>query len=326
MIRERAAAVDDLLTATADERTEQMDSGPDLPAGPGTTACLKGKDLTDAAFHGTDALVLVLGADGRALAVNRALTTATGWTEDDVMSTPFWDLYVVPEDVPRARAAFRRSIDEGLAFPQEGDWRTRSGARRRISMQNSVLRDEDGRPYAVVTVGVDVSEQRRQEAALRERARTDPLTGLHNRRGLFEVLEAAPAAQAEVGYGMLFCDLDGFKQANDEHGHGHGDLLLVEVADRLRRVVGERDLVARFGGDEFVVLCPDAGEDRLAVLASVVEQAVDRPFEVGGRTVALGISVGAAVGAAGADPGETIRVADRSMYRIKSVRRAGRRG
>lgn len=242
------------------------------------------------------------------------------------MSTPFWDLYVVPEDVPHARAAFRLSIDEGRAFPQEGDWRSRSGARRRISMQNSVLRDERGRPYAVVTVGVDVSEQRRQEAALRERARTDPLTGLHNRRGLFEVLEAAPAEQAAGGYGMLFCDLDGFKQANDDHGHSYGDLLLVEVADRLRRVVGERDLVARFGGDEFVVLCPDADQARLAVLATAVERAVDRPFEVGGRVVALGLSVGAAVGAAGADPGETIRVADRSMYRIKSVRRAGRRG
>ena len=100
------------------------------------------QDLACAAFHGTDALVVVLGADGRALLVNPTMTRATGWTEAELMRRPFWDVYVAPEDVDRAKVAFGRSILEGLAFPQEGDWLDHSGGRRRISMQNSVLRDE----------------------------------------------------------------------------------------------------------------------------------------------------------------------------------------
>lgn len=301
------------------------DDGLGPPAVEGAARVLRGRDLTDAAFHGTDALVVVLGADGRALAVNTALTRATGWSEAELRCTPFWELYVVPEDVERARHAFGLSIGEGLAFPQEGDWLTRSGVRLRIAMQNSVLRDAYERPYGVVTVGVDVTEQRRQEAELRERARTDPLTGLHNRRGLFEVLETTPTGDATSSFGLLYCDLDGFKRANDDYGHAVGDRVLVEVARRLRAVAGVRDVVARFGGDEFVVLCPDADARRLDVLAAAVEDAVRQPFGGAPGPVELGVSVGAAVGAADADPGELIRAADRRMYRIKTVRQLSMR-
>ena len=293
------------------------------PAGPSPGA--RRQDLACAAFYGTDALVVVIGADGRPVLINPAMTRATGWTEAELSSRPFWDVYVAPEDVDRAKVAFRRSVLEGLAFPQEGDWLDRSGGRRRISMQNSVLRDASGRPCAVVTVGVDVTDQRRQEAALRQRAETDPLTGLRNRGALFEALIAQLGGGSHPSScGLLFCDLDGFKQANDEHAHGVGDLLLIEVARRLQDVTGVSDVVARLGGDEFVILCPGADEQRLAVLASRVEAEVSRPVPIPGGVVRLGVSVGTALGHAGTHPDDVVRAADQQMYRTKSVRRSTR--
>jgi diguanylate cyclase (GGDEF)-like protein len=120
---------------------------------------------------------------------------------------------------------------------------------------------------------------------------------------------------------VLFCDLDGFKRANDEHGHAVGDLLLVEVAKRLRAVTGMQDLVARVGGDELVILCRGAGQERLDRLVRRVEDEVGRPIETERGAVRLGVSVGTALGVAGDDPDELVRVADRRMYRVKSRRR-----
>jgi cyclic di-GMP phosphodiesterase Gmr len=276
--------------------------------------------LATAAVAATDALVLVLRSDGRVLLANPAVVRTLGWQVEELSERPFWETYVVPEDVSRAQDAFGRSFREGRAYPQEGDWQDRSGGRRRIFMQNTVMFDEHGVPYALVTVGVDVTEQRRREAALRRQAETDHLTGLANRGAFFEALGEA-LGPAGPGAGVLFCDLDGFKRANDEHGHAVGDLLLVEVAKRLRAVTGMQDLVARVGGDELVILCRGAGQERLDRLVRRVEDEVGRPIETERGAVRLGVSVGTALGVAGDDPDELVRVADRRMYRVKSRRR-----
>jgi diguanylate cyclase (GGDEF)-like protein/PAS domain S-box-containing protein len=310
-----------------DEPARSLPHPPDRPdpaqpqpplagAVPGT-----GQGLLRAAVEGTDALMIVLGADGLAVLANPALTRTTGWSEAELCSTPFWDLFVAPEDVEGAKDAFARAITEGLAFPQEGDWVDRWGGRRRIWMQNSVLREAGGRPYAVVTVGVDVTDQRRHEAALRQRADTDALTGLRNRGSLFAALTAALDEPAGVGCGLLFCDLDGLKQANDTHGHHVGDLLLVETAARLLRVTRDEDVVARFGGDEFVILCPAFNHEALAVLAARVEAEVAQPVHTPAGPIRVGVSIGTAIGHPGTAPDDAIWAADRQMYRVKSARR-----
>jgi cyclic di-GMP phosphodiesterase Gmr len=189
-------------------------------------------------------------------------------------------------------------------------------------MLSNVVRDASGRPCAVVFVAKDVTEQRRAEAALRRRADTDPLTGLDNRARLFEALTGVLADGRAGRCGLLFCDLDGFKEVNDAHGHHVGDLLLVEMAARLRRVAGPGDVVARLGGDEFVVLSP--GATQLSDLAERVERELSRPVSVPSGVVRVGVSVGTAVGSPGADPDELVRSADHRMYRVKSARRATR--
>ncbi|MGY1781646.1 GGDEF domain-containing protein [Geodermatophilus sp. SYSU D01036] len=271
--------------------------------------------------EGTDALVCVVDGEGRILLANPALQRFTGRTLDELVGRSFVDVWVVPEHRALAVDAVARAVATGRAFPQEGDWLSADGTRRLISMQNNVLTGADGRPYAVACVGIDVTDQRRREAVLSERARTDRLTGILNRGALFEELTHCldPAAGRECG--VLFCDLDGFKVVNDVHGHAVGDAVLVEVAARLSAEAGPDGVVARFGGDEFVVLCPGCEETDLADLAAGVRERVGAPVPTAAGPVVVGVSAGWAVGRPGAAPDEVIARADRAMYGTKTRQR-----
>jgi diguanylate cyclase (GGDEF)-like protein/PAS domain S-box-containing protein len=276
--------------------------------------------LLRAAAEATEALLCVLDADGRILLANPALQDFTGRSAADLLGRVFTDVYVVPEHVELAQDAVARAIATGRAYPQEGDWLTGAGARRRVAMRNAVIRDDDGRPFAVATVGVDVTADRQREARLSRRADTDPLTGVANRSVLFDVLRACET-EGDVGCGLLFCDLDGFKTVNDEHGHAVGDRVLTQAADRLASLAGPQRLVARFGGDEFVVVCPGAAEADLAELAERVAARFAQPFGGPAGLLHLGVSIGTAVGRPGESADDLVARADRAMYGAKTHRR-----
>ncbi len=128
-----------------------------------------------------------------------------------------------------------------------------------------------------------------QAALLEAAAHTDSLTGLPNRRSLFELLE-----RDQRGGALLFCDLDRFKPINDGHGHHVGDEVLRQVATRIRHHVRADDVVARTGGDEFVVLAHGADDDQAADLVARIQRAMEAPFVVGEHRLQLGISIGTA--------------------------------
>jgi cyclic di-GMP phosphodiesterase Gmr len=188
-------------------------------------------------------------------------------------------------------------------------------------MEIDVLVDGAGRPWALTCLGLDVTEQRAREAALHRRAHTDLLTGLPNRSALFDRLRQHLAPESGGGCGLLFCDLDRFKEVNDRHGHALGDTVLVDAAARLSSLAAPGDLVARLGGDEFVVVCSDAEPARLATLATQVSTAFQRPFASPAGDLFIGVSVGYAVGAPGEAPDRLVARADHAMYGAKSRRR-----
>lgn len=278
-------------------------------------------ELARAALEGTQAVVLIFDERGHCVKANPAVIRALGWTAEELSARPFWEVYVAPEHVVRARQAFTLALEQGLAFPQEGDWLDQGGTRHRVRMQNDVLRDSQGRPCALVTVGMDVTHQHSLEARLRQRAEIDQLTGLCNRSAFFEHLTTALHTQEGHGVGLLFCDLDDFKQVNDEHGHHMGDLLLTHVARRLREACAPGQQAARFGGDEFVILFPSADEQRLSHLAERISGFLRQPIITAYGTVSTGVSVGWAISHPGVAADELIRTADQRMYRVKSARR-----
>ena len=167
----------------------------------------------------------------------------------------------------------------------------------------------------------EVRERRHAEEVVRHLAQHDSLTGLANRRLLEELYDSVEALARRRGGAMalLFLDLDDFKPINDTLGHGAGDEVLVQVAARLQAAVRESDLVARVGGDEFVVVLPELGrpEDVTAV-ADKILRAVTVPLRLRGQEHELGISIGIARYPQDArDLQGLLRCADRAMYRVK---------
>ena len=153
-------------------------------------------------------------------------------------------------------------------------------------------------------------------------ATTDPLTGLANRAWLHETLDERLASEQAPGgkAALLFLDLDGFKHVNDQRGHAVGDALLGDVAARISHSVREQDLVARHGGDEFVIVLDKLDNPAVAhAVAARVIEAIDMPFTVDGAKLKLGVSIGIAFypehGHTGA---ELLARADYAMYRAKS--------
>ncbi len=165
-------------------------------------------------------------------------------------------------------------------------------------------------------------ERKRSEAQLLHQAMHDSLTELPNRAMFLDHVELALERSARTGrqVGVLFVDLDRFKLINDSLGHRAGDRLLMLVANRLRGVTREIDMIARFGGDEFTILCDDVeGEEEAVVVADRVAQAIGAPFAIEGTEVFLTASVGIAIATDHErGPADTlVRDADAAMHRAK---------
>ncbi|CAA9282449.1 MAG: diguanylate cyclase/phosphodiesterase (GGDEF & EAL domains) with PAS/PAC sensor(s) [uncultured Blastococcus sp.] len=157
---------------------------------------------------------------------------------------------------------------------------------------------------------------------VKEQARTDELTGLPNRRALFEQVNTVlSTATARRPAAMLLLDLDGFKEVNDSLGHHAGDHLLRQVGPRLRPALRTGDLLARLGGDEFAVLLPDAGLDEAQQLAERLRELLLKPITVEGIRLHIGVSIGvASAPVPAATVEELLRCADVAMYSAKAGR------
>jgi diguanylate cyclase (GGDEF)-like protein/PAS domain S-box-containing protein len=199
-----------------------------------------------------------------------------------------------------------------------------AGGGRWVAVAVSQLSEPDGsgRPLALVILH-DVTEQWTTRVRLDREAREDPLTGLINRGELLRQLAALDHESAGPHVAVIFLDLDGFKLVNDTRGHQVGDELLVAVARRIRAAVRPEDSLARIGGDEFVVLCPQLADPQdVRAIAERVRATLDAPVSVEGRSHRISMSVGISLARADAiDPANLLRQADMAMYRAKDASR-----
>ena len=215
------------------------------------------------------------------------------------------------------RALFRgRRIASDMTVPIE----TRDGR----AIEVTVHRMADNGTVLVIQ---DVTDRRNAEIKINRMAHFDAVTELPNRRSFEAALVNAldPDASPDRSLTVMFLDLDNFKQVNDSLGHRTGDKLLLEIARRLRLIVGPRDVVARWGGDEFVILhCDDANEQKTAEFAGRIIEAIGKPVVIDGSDVIVGASIGTA---SAPDDGRTadalLSNADIALYAAKAD---GRRG
>lgn len=185
---------------------------------------------------------------------------------------------VHPDDRERVRSVFFETVRSGAGQRAEFRFVLPDGAVRQMESRSAVIRDDDGNPFRVVVVSNDITRRKQAEAQIYSLAYFDFLTKLPNRRMLSDRLRLAMAATRRSDrYGaLMFLDLDNFKHVNDAHGHGVGDLLLQEAARRIVECVREIDTVARFGGDEFVVVLNelDRAKDQSAAQAFMVAEKI----------------------------------------------------
>ncbi|MBB1074765.1 diguanylate cyclase [Rhodoferax sp. 4810] len=261
---------------------------------------------------------------------NRQAEALFGWTREEILGKRFVDFILTPVDRQRLPAQFARLIHENVLPSSINDNLTRDGRVITCEWFNAWLPERPGEPPEVVSLANDISERQRLEQEIRQLAFFDPLTQLPNRRLLQDRLRHTFASlRRNGGHGaLMFLDLDKFKPLNDTYGHDVGDLLLIEVAQRISKCVRSTDTVARFGGDEFVVLLIDLDDDLALALDQahcVAHKILARLAETYHLTRAAAevvehrcsASIGVALFDDAADAEDVLRRADTAMYAAK---------
>jgi len=237
------------------------------------------KELAEALLEAVPDSVVIVDHDGRITIVNARTEEVFGYSREELLGQPIEQL--IPKRLQAVHVAHRtqyqkdphsRSMGTGLDLIA----RRKDGSEFNVDVSLSSLETPDGR--LIISTIRDVTKEKLAEAQIYNLAFYDALTQLPNRRLLYDRLSQMMASSKRTGrYGaLMFLDLDNFKPVNDKHGHGAGDLLLIEVANRLNQCVREVDTVARFGGDEFVVMLDELSVDKSesALQARIVAEKV----------------------------------------------------
>lgn len=282
-----------------------------------------------AATFETHEAILITDAEANIVRVNRAFTEITGYTAEEVMGKN-----------PRLMSSGRQGKDFYAAMWKQvletGSWAGEIWDRRKDGeifpkwMNLTAVKNDRGETTQYVSIFSDITERKRAEEEIRNLAFYDALTQLPNRRLFLDRFHAALAASARYGdYGaLLFIDLDRFKQLNDTFGHDCGDLLLVEVAARIRLCVREVDTVARYGGDEFVVLLEsissmrDEASLKAGVVAEKIREALSHPYRLKEHEYSSSPSIGISLYHGNDESMDALlKYADAAMYQAKDAGR-----
>ncbi|MDB5771186.1 MAG: hypothetical protein JWM42_1560 [Burkholderia sp.] len=272
--------------------------------------------------------IVVRGLDGKILYWNKGAERLHGWTPEEAVGSSISDIpYGDPEQL---RVATKVVLAKGDFFGQI-DERHRDGTPLVVENHWTLVSDPDGRPKSIFCIKTDITQRIAAEREVHHLAFYDALTGLPNRSLLTDRLQHALLEAARIGQkgAVLLIDLDNFKTLNDTSGHDKGDLLLRQVARRLTATVHESDTVARFGGDEYVVMLTHLGEGleqanaRASAIAGKILGAFHLPFSLHGyehynATPSIGVTL---FGGGKETVDDLLKRADIAMYQAKAAGR-----
>ncbi|RKN49287.1 putative bifunctional diguanylate cyclase/phosphodiesterase [Micromonospora endolithica] len=275
-----------------------------------------------AVFTGAAIGIGIAGIDGRIIDVNQAFADMLGYSTDELRQINVAALFH-PDDAAGMWELYQELIEgkHDTARVEKRYYR-KDGTVVWTDLAVSLVRHDDGRPRFTVAMIEDITQRYELQQRLRFQALHDPLTGLPNRTLFFETLGTVlDTARPGRRVGVCFLDLDGFKAVNDSLGHDLGDRLLVVIARRLAEcVAASGHLVARMGGDEFVILVDGGlGIDDVAAVAEAALAAVSAPVAVGDKQLAVSASVGVVECPADqTSASELMKAADTTLYWAKA--------
>lgn len=228
-----------------------------------------------------------------------------------------------PDDRTLVDSAFRESVANRTPWSVEHRLLLADGRVKYVRAKGETSYDEQSQALQGIGTVQDITEQKQAQERIERMAHYDTLTNLPNRALFYDRLRQAihVARRNRSGLTLMYMDLDGFKMVNDTLGHQAGDLLLISVAERLSGCVRESDTVSRLGGDEFTIILSEMHkqEDANAVARKII-QSISAPFDLAGRKVNIGISIGIARYTEEANnEDDLVRLADEAMYAAKSA-------
>ena len=262
-----------------------------------------------------------VNADFHFLRTNDAFCRMVGYSQEELSSLTVADVTRPEDGNSDVMVAKKLFAGEHLSYQVEKRLLTKRGDDIWVNSTSSLFRDPKGNLPCVLEIVEDITERRRAEQQLFHQAMHDSLTGLPNRTLFMDRLTLAldRLRRHQSAVAVMFVDLDRFKVINDSLGHEVGDEVLIAVAHRVEAVLRPSDTVARFGGDEFVILCEEAADERAAAeIADRVATTVREPIPLQSGEVVLTASVGIALSRTPAGtPENLLRNADAAMYRAK---------
>ncbi len=274
-----------------------------------------------AALQSASDAIIIADEHGEPLFANPAFVAAFGYTEAEIAAAG--GLPGLVTDAP-ARRMLLQALEGAGAWQGEAETRVRDGTLVPMLIRASPIRDEAGATVGSVVICTDLTRRRVDEARIRHLAHHDTLTNLPNRilfgDRLNGALEQLAGGTGQDGVALLCLDLDRFKDVNDALGHAAGDALLCAVASRLTACLAACDLVARVGGDEFLVLqtLRPGGQTPQSLAARLIAE-LSHPYIIGARQVSVGVSIGIALAPVHAiDPGQLLRYGDMALYDAKA--------
>lgn len=272
-------------------------------------------------------LMLMLDMAGRIITVNHAALQIMQLKNSlSLKNIVFWDIpFITKTDHKQAEV---KAIVEAALDGEAGqiEINTKDGENTLLSFNIYItpLLEADGTVHNLLVEGCDLTAQKQVEKELIYATLHDDLTGLPNRTLFIELLERAMSrAQNRKDYhlAVLYIDLDRFKVINESMGHDMGDWLLMEVSRRLQTCLGDEVVLARSGGDEFLILLDNLKElNEATLLAATISEELANPFPLHGYEVVTSASIGIAYGNEGTDSADLLRDADTAMYRAKTTR------
>lgn len=255
---------------------------------------------------------------------NDAIPNHVGYSPDELLGLNYKE-YMDDANVRLAFETFHKVFVTGSPT-KSFEWQIikKDGTRIYVEASVSLQRDRNGDPTGFCGIIRDISDRKRSEQELAYMAYHDALTGLHNRKAFLEKLDEAirEARRHENERSILYIDLDHFKKVNDVHGHEVGDRLLVQVAERLRKVLRDTDYISRLGGDEFTVILGGISKANPVKLAERILGNLGKPYEINGLiidfvTPSIGMST---YPGDGHDAETLLKHADNAMYKAKEKR------